>query len=204
MQLTRYTHACVRLEADGRILVIDPGTFSEDGSLDGATDVLITHEHADHVDIAKLAGRDLAVYAPAAVVEQLADQGITAQAVAANDSFIAAGFSIRAVGGEHAEIFGGMPGCANIGYVIDENVYHPGDSFFVPDVPLSTLLVPVAGPWMKLAEAIEFVRAVKPARAVPIHDAIATAAGQGMADNWIGRMGEAEYTRIPVGESLDV
>ena len=204
MKLTRFTHACVRLESDGRVLVIDPGTFSEAESLDGASAVLITHEHADHVDVAKLSGRDIPIFAPAGVVEQLATDGISAQAVTASDTFTAAGFAVRAVGGEHAEIFGGMPGCANIGYIVDDNVYHPGDSFFVPDVPLLTLLVPAAGPWMKLAEAIEFVRAVKPARAIPIHDAIATAAGQGMADNWIGRMGEAEYTRVPVGASVNV
>jgi L-ascorbate metabolism protein UlaG (beta-lactamase superfamily) len=204
MKLTKFSHACVRLESDGRVLVIDPGTFSEDASLDGSPEVLITHEHQDHVDVTKLAGRDLTIYAPAVVVEQLAAAGVAATAVTASDSFTAAGFPIRAVGGEHAEIFGGLPGCANIGYVIDENIYHPGDSFFVPDLPITTLLVPAAGPWMKLAEAIEFVRAVKPARAIPIHDAIVTAAGQGMADNWIGRMGEADYTRVPIGESVEV
>ena len=29
MKLTKYTHACVRLEKNGRVLVLDPGTFSE-------------------------------------------------------------------------------------------------------------------------------------------------------------------------------
>ena len=29
MRLTKYTHACVRLEKPGSVLVIDPGTFSE-------------------------------------------------------------------------------------------------------------------------------------------------------------------------------
>jgi L-ascorbate metabolism protein UlaG (beta-lactamase superfamily) len=204
MRLTRYTHACVRLESDGRVLVIDPGIFSEDAALDDATGVLITHEHFDHVVAEKLAGRDLAVYAPAGVVEQLGAQGVAAQAVTAGDAFAAAGFAIRAVGGEHAEIFGGVPGCANIGYVVDENVYHPGDSVFVPDVPCSTLLVPVAGPWLKLAEAIEFVRAVKPDRAYPIHDAIMTTAGQEMNDNFVRQFGETNYARLAVGASAEV
>ncbi|MDQ5862445.1 MAG: MBL fold metallo-hydrolase, partial [Actinomycetota bacterium] len=52
MKLTKYTHACVRLEQDGRVLVLDPGTFSEtEEALDGAQAVLITHEHGDHVDV---------------------------------------------------------------------------------------------------------------------------------------------------------
>jgi L-ascorbate metabolism protein UlaG (beta-lactamase superfamily) len=204
MQLTKFTHACVRLESDGRILVIDPGGFSEDVSLDGATDVLITHEHMDHVDPKKLAGRDLTIHAPAATVELLASSGVRARTVTAGDTFEAAGFSIRAVGGQHAEIYGGLPGCANVGYVVDDNVYHPGDSVFVPDVPVSTLLVPIAGPWLKLAEAIEFTRAVKPQRAHPIHDAIFTDAGQGLADSWLDLMGDTQYARIPVGETIEV
>lgn len=33
------------------------------------------------------------------------------------------------------------------------------------------LLAPLAGPWMKLSEGIDFLRAVSPAVAVPVHDA---------------------------------
>jgi len=29
MKLTKFTHSCVRLQKDGQVLVIDPGTFSE-------------------------------------------------------------------------------------------------------------------------------------------------------------------------------
>ena len=49
MQLTKLGHACVRLEKDGGVLVIDPGAFSGDHALDGADAVLVTHEHFDHV-----------------------------------------------------------------------------------------------------------------------------------------------------------
>ena len=52
MKLTKFTHACVRLEKEGRVLVLDPGTFSEtDQALAGAAAVLITHEHPDHIDV---------------------------------------------------------------------------------------------------------------------------------------------------------
>jgi L-ascorbate metabolism protein UlaG (beta-lactamase superfamily) len=203
MRLIKYTHACVRLESDGRSLVIDPGVYTEDAAFDGTHDVLVTHEHADHVDAKRLAGKDLNIYAPAAVVDQLARAGITARAVTATDTFTAAGFSVRAVGGEHAKIFGGMPDCANIGYVVDEDVYHPGDSYFVPDVPLRTLLVPVAGPWTKLGEGISFTRAVGPQRAFPIHDAPLSELGQRAADGWLEEMGETTYARIPIGGSVE-
>ena len=55
MQLTKFTHACVRLDDGDRTLVLDPGAFSEvDEALDGADAILITHEHADHIDADKV------------------------------------------------------------------------------------------------------------------------------------------------------
>ena len=46
MKLTKYTHACVRLEKESGVLVLDPGTFSESAeALAGADAVLVTHEH---------------------------------------------------------------------------------------------------------------------------------------------------------------
>ena len=40
MRLTKYTHACVRLERAGLALVIDPGVFSEREAYDGASAIL--------------------------------------------------------------------------------------------------------------------------------------------------------------------
>src|SRR5680860_431519 len=50
MRITKFGHACVRIESDGQVLVIDPGSFTDREAVDGATGVLITHEHADHFD----------------------------------------------------------------------------------------------------------------------------------------------------------
>jgi len=56
MEIIKYPHSCVRLEKDGRVLVLDPGVWSEPSALRGASAVLVTHEHADHVDALRLAG----------------------------------------------------------------------------------------------------------------------------------------------------
>jgi L-ascorbate metabolism protein UlaG (beta-lactamase superfamily) len=202
MRLIKYTHACVRLERDGGQLLIDPGMWAEDEAFVNASAVLVTHEHADHIDADRLAAARsanpaLPVYAPAAVAEEF--DGITA--VSPGDTFEAAGYQVRVVGGAHAEIFEGLPGCANVGYVVD-GVYHPGDSVFVPDVPVETLLVPTSAPWLKLREALEFVRAVKPRRAFSIHDAMLSERGEQNVDRWLDMKGGTEYARIPVGESV--
>ncbi|WP_405728844.1 MBL fold metallo-hydrolase [Streptomyces sp. NBC_01537] len=205
MRLTKYGHACVRLEDGDRVLVIDPGTYSEPESLSGATAVLITHEHADHIDVdnlkaARAGNPALTVHTHPALAATLGDGVIP---VAPGDTFTAAGFSVRAVGGAHADIIDGLPGCPNIGFIVD-GLYHPGDSLFVPAEPVDTLLVPASGPWLKLGEAIEFTRAVKPARAFPIHDAMLSDLGLHGFDRWLDMKGGTDYARIPLGESVEV
>lgn len=206
MQLTKFTHACVRLEKDGQVLVVDPGSWSEPEALQGADGVLITHEHADHVDpellvAAQTGNPALVVRTNPDVVAQLADKGVRAEPLAPGDSVRLAGFEIAVVGGQHAEIYDGLPGCANVGYLLDGSIYHPGDALFVPDARVETLLVPVSAPWLKLREAIDFVRAVAPARAFPIHDAMLSDIGATGVDRWLERAGQTDYSRLAPGES---
>jgi L-ascorbate metabolism protein UlaG (beta-lactamase superfamily) len=196
VRITKYTHACVRLEHEGRVLVIDPGTWSEPRALDGADAVLVTHEHGDHIDVLRLLGLGVPVYAPAAAdIPRLAVTGVSA-----GEEFAAAGFRVRAVGGRHAFIYDGRPDCANLGYVVDDEVYHPGDALHVPDQPVDTLLVPAQASWLKMVEAIDFVRAVKPRRAFPIHDAQLNDRGLGSVNAWLGEETEG-YRYLAPGES---
>ncbi|GAA1533766.1 MBL fold metallo-hydrolase [Dactylosporangium maewongense] len=199
MRLTKYGHACVRLESGDQVLVIDPGVYSDPACLSGATAVLVTHEHADHVDAAALAAHpDVTVYTHPALAPSLG-----AVPVEVGDSFTAAGFAVRVVGGRHAEIIDGLPGCANVGYIVD-GVYHPGDSLFVPAEPVDTLLVPASGPWVKLGEVITFAREVRPARAFPIHDVNLSEIGQSQFDEWLDETAGTAYARIPLGASADL
>ena len=96
MRITKYTHACLRLEHGGGVLVIDPGVFSEPEALAGADAVLITHEHVDHVDLDKL--RAAAAKQPALTVHthpdveaQLTDLDADVFPVSPGDVFVAAG-----------------------------------------------------------------------------------------------------------------
>ncbi|MEV4034087.1 MBL fold metallo-hydrolase [Streptomyces umbrinus] len=198
MRIAKYTHACVRLEHDGRVLVIDPGTWSEPAALDGADAVLVTHEHADHIDVLRLAGLGVPVYAPAdADIPRL-----ETIAVSPGTGFTAAGFRVRAVGGRHAFIYDGEPDCANLGYIVDESVYHPGDSLHVPEQPVETLLVPAQGSWLKMSEVIDFVNAIEPQRAFPIHDAQINDRGLDSVNVWIAESTDSGYRYLAPGESL--
>lgn len=213
MRLTKFTHAAVLLEDGDRRVLVDPGIWSEPDAFDGVTDILVTHEHFDHVDIDRLASlletRQLRVFAPESVRESAAraDAAAVVDAitpVAAGDTFTAGGFRVSAVGGMHAEIYEGLPGCANLGYVV-EGVYHPGDSFFVPEQPVAALLVPVGGPWFTLRGALDFTRAVAPGRAFPIHDRMLSSdIGYEAVDRWMQGKGDTDYARIPLGGTVTV
>ena len=218
MKLTKYTHSCVRLEKDGRVLVLDPGNFSESAeALESAEAVLVTHEHADHIDVpavvdALRANPRLAVFAPARVAGQLQDKatGEAARIHAVNpgSTFQAAGFEIRSFGGQHALIHPQIPVVANIGYLVDGNVYHPGDSFVVPDgISVKTLLVPLHAPWSKSAEVLDFVIAVRAPRAFQIHDGLLNENGLKIVEGHVQRIGAkygTEYTHLAARESVEV
>jgi L-ascorbate metabolism protein UlaG (beta-lactamase superfamily) len=206
MRLTKFSHACVRVEGDG-VLVVDPGVFSEAAALDGVDAVLLTHEHPDHLDLGKLsdalaARPSVVIYTHSDVIGKLGDLATIATAVNTGDEFTAAGFPVRAYGGWHAVIHADVPRVPNLGYLIDGTVYHPGDSFDLPDVPVDTLFVPVSAPWLKSAESIDFVRAVKPRRAYALHDALLNDNGFALVDRLLGQLSGAEYRRLPAGESV--
>ncbi len=209
MRLTKFSHACVRIEGDGAVLVIDPGTFSERAALDGVDAILITHEHVDHLDQDAI-GDALAkrpavkIFTNASVAGQLSALGDVVTTVASGDSFTAAGFDVRAYGAWHAVIHQDLPPVPNLGYLIDGRVYHPGDSFDVPpDASVETLFVPVSAPWLKVSESIDFVRAVKPSHAYALHDGLMNDIGLGLMDRMIGELGGASYARLTAGQSVD-
>ncbi|RLP84784.1 MBL fold metallo-hydrolase [Mycetocola lacteus] len=213
MELTKYAHATVTLTKDGHELLIDPGTFTTNTEelLAGADAVLITHEHGDHFDrdkiLAALETRpDLPIYAPASVTAQLPADRANIHTVSAGFSDTVAGFGFEVFGEDHALIHQTIPLVANVGYLVDGKVFHPGDAYLEPGVPVDTLLVPTSGPWGKLGEAIDYVRAVAPRQSVQIHDLLLSEPGRQMS----GRMlGDENLTGTPIstladGETLEV
>jgi L-ascorbate metabolism protein UlaG (beta-lactamase superfamily) len=203
MRITKFTHSCVRFDRAGRVLVIDPGVWSEPGALVGADAVLVTHEHVDHVDVLRLAGLGVPVFAPAQARIDTLGLDLPITRVSAGETFEAAGFAVRAVGGRHATVFGGRPDCANLGYLVDESTYHPGDSLHVPGSPVHTLFVPLQASWLKVADAVEFVRAVRPAVAIGIHDGQVNERGLSAVNGWLAESANAGYRWLAPRESLD-
>jgi L-ascorbate metabolism protein UlaG (beta-lactamase superfamily) len=208
LKLTKKSHACVRLEKDGRTFVLDPGGFSEREAALGADAILVTHEHLDHFDEERLrvamdANSAAEIWTLRSVAEKIsaAFPG-RVHTVGHGDTFTAAGFNVQVHGELHAVIHPDIPRITNVGFLIDGGrVFHPGDALTVPDHPVDTLLVPVMAPWNKISEVIDYVREVKPQRAFDIHDALINDLAHPVYGDRIGALGGAEHLRLAPGES---
>ncbi|WP_335983266.1 MBL fold metallo-hydrolase [Streptomyces sp. CA2R106] len=213
MQLTKHTHACVTLAKDGARLVLDPGAFSPEAAQEvaAADAVLITHDHFDHFD-EELIGKalesrpELRVYGPASVVDRWSARAGQVTAVAAGDVLEVAGFDVRVFGELHAVVHRDIPRVANVGYLVDEDIYHPGDAYHVPDAPVGTLLLPTSGPWTSLAESVDYVREVAPRRLIQIHEIMLSEVGQQSTARFINPEGLTQVALeiVPVGDSVTI
>ncbi len=176
MQIVHFGHSCVLAEIDSARLLIDPGGFSSGfEELSGLDAVLITHAHPDHLDTDRLPallaanpGAELVVDPGSA--EMLGD--VAHRTVRPGEQLEIAGAAVEVIGGDHAVIHPDIPVIPNNGYLLDGSVLHPGDSFTPPGRQLDVLLLPTGAPWLKLSEAVDYLRAVEPAVAVPIHQAV--------------------------------
>ncbi|QAY59733.1 MBL fold metallo-hydrolase [Microbacterium protaetiae] len=216
MKLTKHAHACVVVEDRGVRILIDPGTFTPNARdlLAQADAVLITHDHFDHFDLdavrdALQTRPQLTVFGPSAVIQALTASGIEGarlHRVADGEQLTVAGIDVTVVGGPHALIHDGISVPDNAGYLIAGTVYHPGDAYAVPATQVDTVLVPSSGPWTKVGDAIDFVRAIAPRQTVPIHEAMLSEIGIGSFARFLGPDGLTGVELVPLapGASIEI
>jgi len=211
MRITKFGHACVRIEYDGRSVVLDPGVFTDPSAVDGADAVLVTHEHPDHYDAERLRATDAPVFTIEAVARRIREDAPDVAGrltVVAPGQRFEAGLPVRVVGELHAVIHPEFPRFDNSGYVLtcgEAKVYHPGDSLELPGEAIDVLCVPASAPWLKASEAVDFARAVKAPRNLAIHDRIYTDAGHGILEQHMNAFlpdAGQEYVRRADGEDL--
>jgi L-ascorbate metabolism protein UlaG (beta-lactamase superfamily) len=175
MKLSHLGHACLLVETDDARLLVDPGTMSDFAAVTDLDGILVTHQHPDHVDVSRLAVLLAANPGARLVVDPdtaTAMPELPAAVVARPGERLTFGATTVDVhGGIHAAVYGPVPGCTNSAYLVNDGAFfHPGDSFAPPPGPVDVLAVAVDGPWLKLAEAVDYVRAVAPRVAVPMHE----------------------------------
>ncbi len=193
MKITKHEHACFTVEDKGKLLIVDPGVFTNSiGSPENVIGIVFTHEHTDHFDSAALGAiiahnPSAVILAPQSIMRQLDgdNDAFIRQSVVAGDTVTVGPFTLEFYGGEHAVIHPDIPTIPNVGVMINSTVFYPGDSFVVPDKPVEILALPISAPWLKIQETIDYLVSVKPTIAFPTHDAILSKGGKDIADRMI-------------------
>jgi L-ascorbate metabolism protein UlaG (beta-lactamase superfamily) len=186
VQITHLGHSCVLLDTGSVRLLIDPGTWSQGfENVTGLDAVLITHQHPDHLDGQRLpallqGNPEARLIVDPGSAEQLSDDNhqVDHEVATPGTTLQVAGAQVEVLGGDHAVIYPDVPMISNNAYLVDGAYLHPGDSFTRPSGQVEMLFVPTSAPWLKVAEVIDYLRAVSPHIAVPIHQAVLSTQGE--------------------------
>jgi L-ascorbate metabolism protein UlaG (beta-lactamase superfamily) len=188
MRITHLGHACLLVETADRRLLIDPGSWSdaafEQRDLDA---VLVTHQHADHLDVERLP--DLLRANPGARVvtdpdtaAQLGDRGVEVQPLRGGDEVSLGGVTVTGVGDLHAVIHDDIPRIHNTGLRVsadgEPTLLHPGDALDADTSGVDVLAFPLSAPWARSREMTAFLRDAAAPHAVPVHDGLLNSRGR--------------------------
>jgi L-ascorbate metabolism protein UlaG (beta-lactamase superfamily) len=212
MRVTKHHHAALTVHDSGKTLVIDPGSFTDPLiDLGEVVALVLTHEHPDHwtpdhLDRLLKLAPDLPIYGPEGVAKAAAGYDITV--VHPGDTITVEPFTLRFFGGEHALIHETIPVIDNVGVLVNDELYYPGDSFSEPKgVAVKLLAAPLGAPWLKVGEAMDFVLAVAPRQAFGTHDMTLSVAGRQMGRArlaWAVEQDGGEFLELEVGEAADI
>lgn len=197
MKVTMLGHSAIAVDAPAGRFVIDPGGFTDPSCLDSADAVLLTHAHADHLDVEAVRDCGLPVWGTQETVDAVGH----GTAVRAGESFEVLGIKVQAVGGLHEEIHPAIPRPENVGFFFG-GVLHPGDQWVhVEGVEL--LFLPISAPWVRGADAADYAMTIGARTVVPIHDAVLSDVGKQLTDGMLQKAGVSGYRRLAVGESVE-
>jgi len=211
MKLTKYEHACFTVEKDGKFLIVDPGKFTKDFVVpENVIAIVVTDGHGDHIDPELLAtifakNPEATLVSLPVVIDSLSN--FPSRAVAAGDTITIAPFNLEFFGGTHAMVHPSIPLVGNVGVLINEAIYYPGDSFSQPDKPVELLALPVSAPWLKLSETIDFLLAVKPKKVFPTHNALNSPIAEHMINSMLPKFAarvSSEYIPLQPEQSIEL
>lgn len=177
MKITKFGHCCLLIEEQGLKILTDPGNYNKTPDITGVDVILITHEHSDHLHIDSLKivlqnNPQAKIITNASVGKLLDPENIPYQVVEHGQKTSVQDIIIEAFGQKHAVIYPDFPVVENTGYFIGGKFFYPGDAFTEPGQAVEILALPVAGPWVKLSEAIDYAKKINPKICFPVHDGV--------------------------------
>jgi L-ascorbate metabolism protein UlaG (beta-lactamase superfamily) len=202
MRITHLGHACLLVESGDARLLIDPGSWSpgaqEQRDLDA---VLVTHQHADHLDADRLPG--LLAANPRAqlltdpdTADLLGDKGIEATPLSGGAQHQVGATTVTGVGQVHALIHEEIPRIHNTGMLVtaegEPTFFHPGDALDAEPGHVDVLAFPLNAPWQPSRDMTAFLRRLAAPHAIPVHDGLLNDNGRQLYLSQAGNLGSKE------------
>lgn len=177
MKITKFGHCCLLIEENDLRILTDPGayTIEEQEKINHIDVILITHEHQDHFHIDSLKvilknNSNAKIITNNSVGKLLDKENIKHELLIHHNHTTIKEVLIEAFGEKHEEIYKEYGMVENTGYFINNKFFYPGDAYTVPGKIVEILALPVAGPWLKIKDATEYLKKIKPKYAFPVHD----------------------------------
>jgi L-ascorbate metabolism protein UlaG (beta-lactamase superfamily) len=188
MRIAHLGHSCLLVDIGGQRILIDPGGWSP-GIVDvtGISLILVTHQHADHIDLQRLpaileANPQARMYAEPQAAVVMEGAGIAAELTVSGSTLTFGGVEVTPVGAQHALINEALPRVGNIGVVVrsegEPSLFHPGDAYDAEPGQVDILALPLNAPWAASRDTVSFVRRISPRVSIPIHDALLSGIGR--------------------------
>ena len=177
MKITKFGHCCFVVEDNGVRILTDPGNYSTgQNQAEGINLILISHhEHQDHLYFDSLKAilqnnPSATIIANRSVATRVESEHIPSRILEAGEKISERGVTIEGIGKKHSIIYPDLPSIHNTGYFISNRLFYPGDAFTNPQRPVDILALPLAAPWLKLSEAIDYAKEIRPKICFPLHD----------------------------------
>ncbi|MEO8104806.1 MAG: MBL fold metallo-hydrolase [Candidatus Saccharibacteria bacterium] len=173
MKITKYVHSCLLVEMPApinRTALFDPGIMSESAldvsGLEFLDDIIITHEHGDHLSLAlikQLVAKfpDVRITSTTHVTQLLSEHGIEATDQQSD--------GIVLLEAPHENVDPLWPTPESLGVHFLDRLTHPGDSHNFSETK-TVLALPVTAPWGSMVNAFNIAIELNPKYIVPIHD----------------------------------
>lgn len=207
MKITKYEHACLDIVEQGTRILIDPGKFTKVlTDFSNISCVIVTHVHSDHFEPSNLTkiyqqNPNLKIFTVSQVAKEISNLPTTI--VKAEDKFTINNLSLEFFGGKH-ELYEDFE---NIAVLVNEKLFHPGDSYTLPNKTIKVLATPASAPWLRVKDAGQFIINCKPKIVFPIHNILLSEEGKEIHYrilNNICQENEVSWLPLEVGESLEI
>ena len=205
MRITHCGHASLLVETGDARLLLDPGTWSAPAhELRDLDAILVTHQHADHLDQDRLpellrANPHAQLVTDPDTAELLRAKGFDVHALRPGDQVAIKAVTVSGVGELHALIHDDLPRIHNTGMRVsadgEPTLFHPGDALDAEPRGVDVLAFPLNAPWARSREMTGFLRRLAAPHAIPVHDGLLNANGRRLYLHQAGSLGSPD-TRI--------